>query len=72
VIGVKYGCLNFRKFLIAGTKPNLKKIGEYVDRSLMLVTALGPVIGYDKASRIAPLAMDNDLRLKQAALRARW
>ncbi|HUO16103.1 MAG TPA: class II fumarate hydratase, partial [Verrucomicrobiae bacterium] len=43
------GCTNFRKFLIEGTKPNLKKIAEYVDRSLMLVTALSPVIGYDKA-----------------------
>ena len=35
------GCTNFRRFLIEGTKPNLKKIQEYVDRSLMLVTALG-------------------------------
>jgi fumarate hydratase, class II len=62
------GCVNFRKFLIEGAKPNLKKIKEYVDRSLMLVTALSPVIGYDKASKIAHLAMDNDLTLKQAAL----
>jgi fumarate hydratase, class II len=62
------GCVNFRKFLIAGTKPNLKKIKEYVDRSLMLVTALAPVIGYDKASKIAHLTMDNDLTLKAAAL----
>ena len=45
------GCTNFRKFLVEGTKPNLKKIKEYVDRSLMLVTALAPVIGYDKASQ---------------------
>ena len=37
------GCINFRKFLVEGTKPNLKKIKEYVDRSLMLVTALAPV-----------------------------
>ncbi|MGA7763962.1 MAG: hypothetical protein WCA59_19630 [Candidatus Binataceae bacterium] len=43
------GCTNFRKFLIEGTKPNLKKIKEYLDRSLMPVTALSPVIGYDKA-----------------------
>src|SRR5882672_10293515 len=42
------GCTNFRKFLVEGTKPNLKKIKEYVERSLMLVTALAPVIGYDK------------------------
>jgi fumarate hydratase, class II len=63
------GCVNFRKFLIEGTKPNLKKIKEYVDRSLMLVTALSPVIGYDKASKIAHYAMDNGLTLKAAALK---
>jgi len=63
------GCTNFRKFLVEGTKPNLKKIGEYVDRSLMLVTALVPVIGYDKASEIAHHAIDNDLTLKAAALK---
>jgi fumarate hydratase class II len=62
------GCTNFRKFLVEGTKPNVKKIKEYVDRSLMLVTALSPVIGYDKASKIAHYAMDNDLTLKAAAL----
>jgi fumarate hydratase class II len=63
------GCTNFRKFLVEGTQPNLKKIKEYVDRSLMLVTALSPVIGYDKASKIAHYAMDNDLTLKAAALK---
>ena len=63
------GCTNFCKYLIRGTKPNLKKIREYVDRSLMLVTALSPVIGYDNASRIAHYALDNDLTLKQAALK---
>jgi fumarate hydratase class II len=63
------GCTNFRKFLIEGTRPNRKKIAEYVERSLMLVTALSPVIGYDKASKIAHYALDNDLTLKQAALK---
>jgi fumarate hydratase class II len=62
------GCVNFRKYLIEGTRPNLKKINEYVEHSLMLVTALTPVIGYDKASQIAHHAMDNDLTLRQAAL----
>jgi fumarate hydratase class II len=62
------GCTNFRKFLIEGTRPNLPKIKEYLDRSLMLVTALAPVIGYDKASQIAHHAMDRDLTLKAAAL----
>jgi fumarate hydratase class II len=63
------GCTNFRKFLIEGTQPNAKKINEYVERSLMLVTALSPVIGYDKASKIAHYALDNDLTLKAAALK---
>ena len=45
-----------------------KKIAEYVERSLMLVTALAPVIGYDKASQIAHHAMEHDLTLKAAAL----
>jgi fumarate hydratase class II len=63
------GCVNFQRFLIEGTKPNLKKINEYVERSLMLVTALSPVIGYDKASKIAHYADDNDLTLKEAALK---
>ena len=62
-------CTNFRKFLVEGTKPNLKKIKQYVEESLMLVTALSPVIGYDKASKIAHYAMDNDLTLKAAALK---
>jgi fumarate hydratase class II len=62
------GCTNFRRFLVEGTKPNLRKIEEYVERSLMLVTALSPVIGYDKASKIAHYAMDKDLTLKAATL----
>jgi fumarate hydratase, class II len=61
-------CTNFRKFLVEGTQPNRKKIGEYVNRSLMLVTALAPVIGYDRAAQIAHHALNHDLSLKQAAL----
>ncbi len=63
------GCTNFRKFLVEGTEPNRQKIAEYVERSLMLVTALAPVIGYDKSSKIAHYAMDHDLTLKAAALK---
>jgi fumarate hydratase, class II len=63
------GSTNFRKYLVEGTKPNLKKIKQYVERSLMLVTALTPVIGYDKASEIAHYAMEHDLTLKDAALK---
>jgi fumarate hydratase class II len=63
------GCTNFRKFLVQGTEPNLKQISNFVERSLMLVTALSPVIGYDQASRVAHYALDHDLTLKEAALR---
>jgi fumarate hydratase class II len=63
------GCTNFRKFLVEGTEPNLKQISNFVERSLMLVTALSPVIGYDNASRVAHYALDHDLTLKDAALR---
>jgi len=62
-------CTNFCRFLVEGAQPNLKKINAYVANSLMLVTALSPVIGYDKASKIAHFANDNDLTLKAAALK---
>jgi len=62
------GCTNFRRFLIEGTRPNLRKLKEDVERSLMLVTALAPVIGYDKAAAIAHHAMEKDITLKAAAM----
>src|SRR6202795_3086237 len=62
------GCTNFRRFLVEGTRPNRKKIAENVQRSLMLVTALAPVIGYDKAYKIAHHASERDLTLREAAL----
>lgn len=62
------GCTNFRVFLVANTEPNTERIKVYLERSLMLVTALSPVIGYDKASQLAHYALDHDLTLKQAAL----
>jgi fumarate hydratase class II len=62
------GCTNFRKYLIEGTEPDLKQISHFVERSLMLVTALSPVIGYDKASKVAHHALEHDLTLKEAAL----
>jgi fumarate hydratase class II len=61
-------CTNFCRFLVEGTEPNVKKISQYVENSLMLVTALSPLIGYDKASKIAHFANDNELTLKAAAL----
>ena len=62
------GCTNFRRFCVEGTRPNLRKLKEDVARSLMLVTALAPLIGYDKASEIAHYAMAQDVTLREAAL----
>ncbi len=62
------GCDNFRRFLVEGAEPNHRRIADYVARSLMLVTALAPVIGYDKASEIAHYATEHDLGLREAAL----
>ena len=62
------GCTNFRKYLVEGAEPNRKRIAEYVERSLMLVTALAPVIGYDRASQIAHHAAEHDSTLREAAL----
>jgi fumarate hydratase class II len=63
------GCEKFRVYSVEGTQINEKKVAEYVQNSLMLVTALSPAIGYDKASEIAHYALDNDFTLKQAALK---
>jgi len=63
-------CEKFRHFSVEGTKLNRRHIGEMLGRSLMLVTALSPVIGYDKASVIAHKANDEDLTLKEAALQS--
>ena len=58
----------FRMYSVDGTQLNLPKISEFLNRSLMLVTALSPVIGYDQASAIAHAAMDKNLTLREAAL----
>jgi len=63
------GCNNSRLFLVEGIEPNKKQIVNFLERSLMLVTALSPIIGYDKASNVAHYALDNDLTLKQAAVK---
>jgi fumarate hydratase, class II len=62
-------CEKLRKFSVEGTELNHKRIDEMVDRSLMLVTALSPVVGYDMASKIAHKANDEGLSLKEAALK---
>src|ERR1700728_2329113 len=61
-------CDHFRKFMIEGAELNEAKLTENIDRSVMMVTALSPVIGYGKAAAISCYAIDHDLTLKQAAL----
>jgi fumarate hydratase class II len=61
-------CDHFREFMIEGAELNQPKLKQNIERSVMMVTALSPVIGYDQASVISHYAIDHDLTLKQAAL----
>lgn len=61
-------CNRFREFCIVDLKANRKRIKEYVDNSLMLVTALNPYIGYDKAAQIAKTAYRENTTLKATAV----
>ena len=62
------GCDSFRKNCAVGIEPNLKRIQEHLENSLMLVTALNPHIGYDNAAKIAKKAHKEGLTLRQSAL----
>ena len=61
-------CEKLRHFSVEGARLNRPRIDEMVGRSLMLMTALAPVIGHDKASAIARKATDENLTLREAAL----
>ena len=61
-------CDHLRRFMIEGAELDERKLKENVDRSVMMVTALSPVIGYDKASVITHYAIEHGLTLKKAAL----
>jgi fumarate hydratase, class II len=61
-------CDHFREFMVEGAELNRAQLTQNIDQSVMMVTALSPVIGYDQASVIAHYAIDHDLTLKQAAL----
>jgi fumarate hydratase, class II len=61
-------CRTFREFCVEGIRANRERIAELVDRSLMLVTALSPRIGYDKAAEVAKKAHREGTTLKEAAL----
>jgi len=58
---------SFRKNCVVGITPNEEKINENMEKSLMLVTALNPHIGYENAAKIAKLAHKENITLKQAA-----
>lgn len=62
------GMESFAKRCVEGIEPDRRRIAELVERSLMLVTALAPEIGYDNAAKIAKHAHEHDLSLRQAAL----
>tara|TARA_B100001996_G_scaffold381534_1_gene371168 strand:+ start:778 stop:2166 length:1389 start_codon:yes stop_codon:yes gene_type:complete len=61
---------NFALFCVKGIRANKKKIKEYLDNSLMLVTALAPYIGYDNAAKIAKLSLKNNTTLKYEAVKS--
>lgn len=65
-------CRNFSQFCIMGLEANTENIQRNLDNSLMLVTALSPVIGYDKAAKIAHDAHHNNTTLKQEAVRLEY
>jgi len=61
-------CSMFTQHAILGLKANEAKIREHLANSLMLVTALNPVIGYDKAAKLAKKAFDENMTLREACL----
>jgi len=61
-------CTAFRKFCVEGLQPDLDRIKSHLESSLMLVTALNPLIGYDKAAEVAKKAHHDRITLRQAAM----
>ena len=61
---------NFSNYCVRGIKADKKKIKEYLDNSLMMVTALAPYIGYDNASNIAKRALKNNTKLKEETIKS--
>ena len=62
-------CRSFREHCVEGTQANLVQIKKHLENSLMLVTALNPIIGYDNAAKIAKAAFERGTTLKEEALR---
>ena len=68
----RQGCNSFVKNCISGIKLNKKMIDLHLNNSLMLVTSLAPVIGYDKAAEIAKKAHKNGTTLKEEAIKLKY
>jgi fumarate hydratase class II len=62
-------CVKLRKYGIEGIELDRNRIEKYVNESLMLVTALSPAIGYDKAAKVAHRALTENISLRDAALK---
>ncbi|WP_367239011.1 class II fumarate hydratase [Pseudomonas fulva] len=62
------GCRNFQQHCVAGIEPDTEQMAAHLERGLMLVTALNPHIGYDKAAEIAKKAYGEGKTLREAAL----
>jgi len=61
-------CDRFREFCVEGLEPDYEQISHHLNNSLMLVTALNPIIGYDKAAKVAKKAHKERTTLREAAL----
>ena len=62
------GCDSFREHCVVGIEPNVDRIGQLLHESLMLVTALNPHIGYDKAAKIAKTAHKEGKTLRETSI----
>lgn len=66
------GCRNFQQHCVAGIEPDAEQMAAHLERGLMLVTALNPHIGYDKAAEIAKKAYGEGKTLREAALELKY
>ncbi|MCO7059030.1 class II fumarate hydratase [Pseudomonas juntendi] len=66
------GCRNFQQHCVAGIEPDAQQMAAHLERGLMLVTALNPHIGYDKAAEIAKKAYSEGKTLREAALELKY
>jgi fumarate hydratase class II len=61
-------CDRFREFCVEGLEPNVEQISHHLNNSLMLVTALAPIIGYDKSAEVAKKAHKEQITLREATI----